>query len=446
MRVFLAVVLAAAVLCGCPSRVLAAEDASLTLDEAVRLAVARHQDVGKARASAEALKGKIREVRAQAMPDIKLESNVTRWRDPSLLNASGLDKFPPDLREALIPSAVNLFDYAVTIKQPLFTQGKVRTALRLASIEAEGAVSEIDRAEQDVALATTKAFYGLLWASRYRTLVTETQEQKKLHAAMARTRFQNGVATEVDVLRSEVAVANGAPDLVRADNAIRQARAELNYYLGRPLDSAIRLIGDFQQKAWEQPDLEQLQQDGMRRRPEIERLRIAERSADTQLSLANAENRMRLDFSGSYGLMARLPQNLINREFTRWTAGVNFTFPLFDGFKRSGLVIQALANQRAARLDREKFEQQTRLSIQQGYDDLQAATESIAAAKATVGEAERVLSMMQNNYKYGAATTLDIVDAETAVSVARTNLLRGLYDYSVGRANLRWSLGQTPWE
>ena len=54
--------------------------------------------------------------------------------------------------------------------------------------------------------------------------------------------------------------------------------------------------------------------------------------------------------------------------------------------------------------------------------------------------------MMQNNYKYGAATTLDIVDAQTALSVARTNLLRGLHDYSVARANLRWTMGQTPWE
>src|SRR5579872_7500939 len=228
----LSVIVAASFLCGVPSRLRAADEAPLPLAEAVRLAVARHQDVAKARAAAEALKGKIQEVRAQALPDVKLESNVTRWRDPSLLNASGLDKFPEELRSPLVPSAVNLFDYAVTVKQPLFTQGKVRTALRLASIEAEGAVSEIDRAEQDVALAATKAFYGLLWAERYRTLVAETQEQKKLHAAMARTRFQNGVATEVDVLRSEVDVANGGPDLVRAGNAIKLARAELNYYLG----------------------------------------------------------------------------------------------------------------------------------------------------------------------------------------------------------------------
>lgn len=422
------------------------EQTALTLGEAVRLAISRHQDVAKARAAAEALKGKTREVRAQALPDIKLESNAMRWRDPSLLNASGLDNFPADLRAALVPTAVNLFDYAVTVKQPLFTQGKVGTALRLASIEAEGALSEIDRAEQDVALETTKAFYGLIWAERYRVLVAETQEQRKLHADMARTRFRNGVATEVDVLRSEVAVANGTPDLVRAGNGIKQARALLNYYLGRPLDFETRPVGDFGQKAWEQTDLTELERDALRRRPEMERLRIAERSADTQLTLSKAEDRMRLDFSGSYGLMARLPQNLVNSEFARWTAGVNFTFPLFDGFKRSGLITQALANQRAARLDREKFEQQVRLSIQQRYDDLQAAAESIAAARANVGEAERVLAMMQNNYKYGAATTLDIVDAETAVSVARTNLLRGLYDYSVSRANLRWSVGQTPWE
>ena len=440
MRVFLACFVFASLFS------VSAEEDVLTLDDAVRLAIARHQDVAKARAAADALKGKIREVRAQALPDIKFESNISRWRDPSLLNASGLDNFPEDLRNALVPTAVNLFVYGVTVKQPLFTQGKVGTALRLASIEAEGALSEIDRAQQDVALAATKAFYSLLWAERYRVLVGETQEQKKLHAAMARTRFRNGVATEVDVLRSEVAVANGTPDLVRADNAIRQARAQLNYYLGRPLDTAIRLAGDFQENTGEQPDLSELERDALRRRPEIARLRIAERSADTQIALAKAEDRTRLEFTGKYGLMARLPQNLLNPEFIQWTAGVNFTFPLFDGFRRSGLISQALASQRVARLERDKFEQQVRLSIQQSYDDLQAAKESIAAARATVSEAEKVLAMMQNNYKFGAATTLDILDAETALSVARTNLLRGLYDYSVGRANLRWSSGQTPWE
>jgi outer membrane protein len=437
--------LALILVCPLPWSASAQEAPAITLEQAVRIAIERHQDVGKARAASDALKGKIREVRAQALPDIQFASNATRLRDPSLLNASGLDKFPPELRDALVPSAVNLFDYSVTVKQPLFTQGKVGTALRLAAIEAEGALSEIDRAEQDVALSTVRAYYDLLWAQRYRDLVAETQEQKKLHAEMARTRFKNGVATEVDVLRSEVAVANGAPDLVRAENAIRQARALLNYYLGRPLDFDTRLAGDFEEKPWEKTNVAEMEQDAVRRR-ELQRLRIAERSAGAQFDLAKAESRMRVDFSGSYGLAARLPENLINPTFTRWTAGLNFTLPIFDGFRRSGLMEQAVANQRSAKLERDKNEQQIRLAVQQGFDELKAAAETISAARANVSQAEKVLGMMQNNYKYGAATTLDIVDAQTAVSVARSNLLRGLHDYVVARASLRWTMGQTPWE
>ena len=33
-----------------------------------------------------------------------------------------------------------------------------------------------------------------------------------------------------------------------------------------------------------------------------------------------------------------------------------------------------------------------------------------------------------------------------AVVEARGNLLRGLHDYSVARADLRWAMGETPWE
>ena len=419
---------------------------ALSLPEAVKIALDRHPDVGKARAAADALKGKIREVRAQAFPDISINGGALRMRDPSFLNSPSLDKFPPELLQALNPTGANIFSYSLSVKQPLYTAGKVGTALRLASVEAEGALSEIDRAQQDLALAVVKAWYGLLWAERSRGLVAETQRQRKLHLDMARTRYQNGVATEVDVLRSEVALANTQPDLLRADNTIRQARALVNYYLVRPIDTPLRAGGEFEEKPWDEFDMEALVKDALRGRPEMDRLRIAERSAGVLLDLARAESRLRADFSSDYGIMSRLPSNLFNSKFMRWTVGVNVTLPVFDGFRRSGMVYQATANQRAARLEREKVEQQIRLSLQQGLDEVQATRETVEAARANVRQADKVLEMMQANYQHGAATTLDVVDAQTALTLARTNLLRGLHDYSVARANLRWALGRTPWE
>jgi len=165
-----------------------------------------------------------------------------------------------------------------------------------------------------------------------------------------------------------------------------------------------------------------------------------------QLKLARAENKMRADFSADYGIMSRLPSNLTNSKFNRWDFAVNFTLPVFDGFKRSGLVWQATSAERIARLEREKTEQQVRLSLQQGLDELTASRETVVAARANLKQAEKVLEMTESNYKYGAATPLDILDSQTAVSLARTNLLRGLYDYSVARASLRWAMGEKPWE
>jgi outer membrane protein TolC len=424
----------------------ATEPPAVTVREAIQLALDRHPEVAKALAASDALKGRIREVRALALPEISLGSSALRMRDPSLLNASGLDKFPEELRNALVPSGVNLFDYSLTIKQPIYTAGKVGTALRLASIESEGATIEVDRARQDLALAVMKACYALLWSERNLAVVRETQEQKKLHAAMARTRYKNGVATQVDMLRSEVAVANGAPDVVRAQNAIRQARAAVNYYLVRPIDFPTHIAGEFEESPPEETPLDDLLREATRRRPELSRLRMAERSAATQIDLARAENRMQVDFSSGYGMSARLPENLVNSKFARWNVALNFKLPVFDGFRRSGLVWQATANERAARLEREKTEQQIRLAVQQALDELKTAQETVNAARANIEQAERVLAMTQNNYKYGAATTLDITDAQTALSVARTNLLRGLHDCSVARANLRWAIGRTPWE
>jgi outer membrane protein TolC len=351
-----------------------------------------------------------------------------------------------ELRQALVPVGINMFDYGISVKQPLYSAGKVGTALRLAKIEAEGSTVDISRVEQDLSLAVVRAFYALMWAERNLEVVSETLEQKKTHATMARVRFKNGVATEVDALRSEVAVANSQADVVQARNAVRQTRALLNHYLLRPIDFPTKALGEFVEKPLESTELAELAKEADRRRPELMRLRIAERSAQAQLQLARAESRLKLDFNGGYGVTSRLPENLFNRDFVRWNAGVQLTLPVFDGFKRSGLVWQATAFERQARLEREKVQQRVQLDLRQALDDLSAASETVTAARANVQQAEKVLSMMQNNYKHGAATTLDIVDAQTALAVARTNMLRGLHDHSVARATLRHAMGTSPWE
>jgi len=222
---------------GCPVLGQAsAEKLSLTLEEAVTLAMERNPVILTARARTDILEGQIKQVKSQAYPSINLNSTGVRWRDPAFLNSSSFDDIPAEFRDAMVPKGANLFDYNVSVAQPLYTAGKVGTALQLAKLEREGVGIDVTKIEQDIRVQVVRAFYGVLLSKKHLEIAQDTITQRERHLEMARTRFRGGVATEVDVLRSEVSVANAKPDLLRAENGVRYARSVLNNLMARPTD------------------------------------------------------------------------------------------------------------------------------------------------------------------------------------------------------------------
>lgn len=439
--VLLAVLLAAPALCE-----EAGDKPSLTLSEAVALALERNQQVLIAREQAEALKGRYREVRAQALPSLTFNGSALRWRDPAFLNSSSFDKIPEEFKRGLSPIGANLFDYNLSVSQPLYTSGKVGTALKLASLETEGV--GVDRAgvEQDLRLRVLRAFYDLILTERLLAVTRAAVEQQRQHLEMASARFAAGVATEVDVLRSQVHLANAQPELMRAESSVRHARSALNNLLVRPIDYPTEALGELSFVPSPKRDVREIVRHAVENRPELQRLRINEREAESQKKLANAESRFRLDFSGQYGFSAREPANLWSHNFTRWMFSLNMALPLFDGGRRSGLFQQAVAHRKISELARSEQENAVRLEAQTAVDELERAEKTVEAARLNVHQAEQVFEMMQNNYRFGAATTLDVTDAQAALTTARWNLLQGLYDHTLARAKLRWVMGLDPLE
>jgi outer membrane protein TolC len=111
-----------------------AQDAAgpLTVEAAVELALKRNPEMLVALEAQEELKGKIKEVRSGAFPQVTFQGSGLRMRDPSILNSSSFDNVSQEFRDALVPVASNMFDMGIDVKQPLYNAGKVRTALKLA--------------------------------------------------------------------------------------------------------------------------------------------------------------------------------------------------------------------------------------------------------------------------------------------------------------------------
>jgi outer membrane protein TolC len=430
-------VLAVAVLAPAP---LAAQ--ALTRAAAVSAALNVNPDVVRSREDLNVLEGRITEVKADAMPDISFRASATRYRDPSFLNSPSFDGFPPDLLESLKPVAANLFDGAAEVKQTLYSF-KVGRALKAARLARTLGQEEARRVRQAIALDAVRAYNSLLLTIEYVRINQRTLEQKNEHLTSVRNRRAAGVATELDMLRSEVDVENQRAQLTRAEGRVDFARATLNAVMLRPINAPIEPT-DTLEGAPLPETLEQALAAAVVERPEVKSAALDEKVREEVVALERAERMPVFDFNAAYGWNVREPDNFFRNDFSKWTAAVVITVPIFDGGRSKGRIAQARAEQAKAVQSRLAAENQVRLETTDAFDRLTVAARLLHAADLNITQARRALDMTRANYGLGAATQLDVTDAQQALTEAERVRVDALHDGADARATLRYSMGLEP--
>jgi outer membrane protein len=413
----------------------------LTLQDAVKLALERNPEVLIAKEQLAELKGTIKEVKAGAFPQISAEGTSMRMRDPSILNSGSFENVPQEFKDALVPVGTNLFDIAVTVKQPLYTAGKVRTAIRLAEKSLQEKTDTLEAVQRQVTFRVFQAFQNILVVEENLSVTRETRQQWQEHLQQAQNRYKQGVATEIDVLRSEVNVSNIEPELIRAENRLSQARSALNNLIVTDLAAPTKIVGKLEYHAIPVPDLEELERQSLEALPEIRAAQLQCEEAKLTLSLANAQNKLNIDMDGRFGYSTKEPRNIFNSEFSRWSVTFNFKLPLYDGGRKAGQVEQALSRLRSVEQNLAQLKNNVRLEIKLARDEMISAARAIAAAQLNVTQAEKVLTMMQANYQFGAATTLDIVDSQAALTQAQNARIIAVYSYEIAKGRMRLAAG-----
>jgi HAE1 family hydrophobic/amphiphilic exporter-1 len=416
----------------------------LSRAEAVARALAINPDVRKSYEDLAILDGQADEALADALPELTLVGSGVRYRDPSLLNSSSFDAFPPELRDSLTPIPTSVYEGGAQLKQTIFNF-KLGKAIRAARMARALGQEELERTRQAVALLAVRVYNEYLLSLERVGVARKAVRQKEEHLAMARNRRSAGVATELDELRSAVDLENTRAVLLRLQGEAELARGHLNAAMVRPIDAPIEPTD-----ALRYVPLEITLDEAVRRawndRPEARAIALNESIHTELIGVAQADARPHLDFYGSYGWSVRKPDNFFESNFTKWTAGLTLTIPVFDGFRTRGRVAQARAERNKVSQDRVQLENRIRLEAKEGVDRLTVAKSVLDVAELTVSQAQRALEMTQANYQHGAATTLDVLDAQAALTQAESNRIQGLFEHANARALLRYTMAQDPLE
>ncbi len=414
----------------------------LSRAEAVAQALKVNPLVRRALEDERRLHGMITEARADALPDFSLSGSALRYRDPALLNSSSFDAFPPELRDSLKPTAANLYEGTAHLRQTLFSF-KLSKAIRAARLGASYGRAEVERVRQAMALETIRAYNTYLLSLEKVRVAEKALRQKEKHLEMAKNRRLAGVATDLDVLRSQVEVENQRAQFLRTRGQTDLARGVLNAAMVRPIADAIEPTDSLDFVPLE-TSLEQVATEAWANRPEVQEVALAEKIRRELVGVVQADSRPSLELNGVWGYSVREPENFFKSDFTKWSAGLFLKIPVFDGMRTAGRVAQAKAEVQKAAQDRIALENQIRLEAKDAVDRLAVAQSIREAAELNVAQAEKALDMTQANYQHGAATTLDVLDAQAALTLAESNRLEALFEHANARATVRYVMARDP--
>jgi outer membrane protein len=414
----------------------------LSRAQAVARALERNPTVLRAFADRSGLRGRAKQARADALPEVSVYGSFLRYQDPGFFNSPNIDEFPPEILQAFRPIASNLWDGYGTVRQTLwsFSLGK---AIRAAGYAEHLGDENVRTARQDVALRAVFAYNAYLLSLEQVKVAETVVRQKEKQLEMAKNRRGAGVATELEVLRFEVDLANARTTLLRLRGATDLARADLNAVMVQPTDRPIEPT-DALEFVEAGADQDQVVREAVANRSEVKAVTWSEKISDEAIGIYKADMQPRLDLNGAYGWSVRDTSNFFESNYKKWSLSVTLKVPVFDGWRTAGKVAQARAERARVGQDRVAIETQIDLEANQAVDRLRVAASVYHATELNVVQARKAQDMTDANYRLGAATQLDVLDAQAALTQAEFTRIEALHAHANARAGLRYVMGQDP--
>jgi TolC family type I secretion outer membrane protein len=412
----------------------------LSMVDALNFTLQHNSTLQKARADLESSRGLVIQTRAVALPTVSASGNAQR------VSQSLIQTFTTSGPGILSPR--DQWNTGIQIVQNIYQGGRTLSAIRAARLEKEQAMFTYESAVADALLATRVAYYDVLVAEQQITvneasvalLNEELQDQQR--------RYDAGTVPRFNVLQAEVAVANARPPLINARNAYRIAKNNLSNLLGYNLPRSVwedipMVLTDKLDSNPYSIELPAAISQALERRTELAALERTEGLQRENVVNARAGYKPTIQAMAGYDWRSSQFSGAGTKaEYDGWVIGGQLNWNIFDGLLTRGKVIQAKAQLAHAKADVEDRSRQIELEVRTDYSGLIEAREVLESQLKVQEEAEEALRLARARADAGTGTRLDVLNAETQLTQARTTQVQALHDYDVARARFERAIGQ----
>lgn len=395
----------------------------VALEEALLSALRHNEQIAASRHRVSQAEEDVRIARSPMLPQVNLQGRHIRMKEVGPPGMQGPDRY----NEASIQAS-----------QVLFQGGKLRSGLHASRYAMESSRLEDYRTREQILFAVSGAYYNALFARRSVEIADNQLTRANRQLELAQSRREVGLVDMTAVLRARVQVAAAMEAIEEAKNNYSIALEQLALEMGvtRPPESIqepgpIELTDDLSVEHY----VERAYENRRDLMASEEGLQAAMKQVDAQ----QGDFLPTLSLEGSYSVVD--DDDVYYGENDNWQAALVASYPLFTGMRDSAEVARARARQSEMAASVNRIKQEIRLDVRSAYADIQTREKVVQHINDQVESARANYEQVAAKFEEGLASTVDVVDAQTALNEAELSLANVYYRLQVDHLNLKLATG-----
>jgi outer membrane protein len=403
----------------------------LTLEQAEALAIKNHPQIQAAQNEVNFANQQVVINRAPYYPGITGVLSASQAEFRSRIGAG-------DLQDSRL---FNREGQGVAVEQLITDSGRTSNLVSSARLQAQAATQTATATRYTVLLDVDRAYFNVLRAQETVKVAEQTVNARQTVDTQVTELARNKLRSNLDVALADVNVSEAKLLLLRAQDSVIGALAELGRSLGSDQPAGYQLTGE-PLPPGPPTAADALVKQAIDNRPELASLRTSRESA---YKFYNAEKDLKRPTVSAMAVAGYIPyiQNPtttpIPPEYE--AVGVNASIPIFNGHLFTARA--EAAYQHALEADKRLRDEQESISrdVRVAWASANEAYQRIDVTAQFLREATLGLQLAQGRYDLGLASIVELTQSQLNVTNAAIENLNAKYDYQIQYAALQFTIG-----
>ncbi len=434
----------------CSASVALSQVKSMTLQQALNLALERNITVAQAQYNVDAAQSGMLAAWGGYLPTLSASASANRFQNdrpssqPIFLN--GVQVSPG----ASGFSITNNFTAGLDLNYTIFDGFSREGSFNRASSNEASAEQTAQRTRQSIVFQVQSAYVTVLRNEQLVKVNDENlkRDQKQLERIVESNRV--GALSLADVYRQQSQVAADEYALISAQNTFDKSKADLlsllavdvaqDYVIADPSISPDLNQADLDSIAHAYGDAAVLVQRALVSRPDHKSAQEVLSANESAVTTARSSYFPSIFASAGFGLQNQELNRISDNKNLSW--GLSISWRLFDGFNTNYQVQSAIANRRSAEVNLAQSEVNIGVDVKKALLDLDAARKQYDVSVKALVSATEDRKIAEERYTLGAGTLLDLLTANANLVNAQANKINAAYGYVVSKMNMEYVVGE----